>query len=71
MQVVRKLTIATPAPELVEAYLAEIAKAYSVNWSPAPGVPDGDDGPHGGAKVGRLTFCYAILLTVAYLKFRN
>jgi len=50
-RVSRKLTIATPSPELVDAYLTEIAKAYSVNWSAAPlGTTGGDDGADGGAK---------------------
>ncbi|KAG6846090.1 hypothetical protein H0H87_006454 [Tephrocybe sp. NHM501043] len=30
----RKLDIATPSSELVDAYLHEIAKGYSVDWSP-------------------------------------
>jgi len=33
-RVVRKLDLATPSPELVDAYLAEIAKAYGVDWLP-------------------------------------
>jgi len=56
LKVSRKLTIATPSPELVDAYLTEIAKAYSVNWSAAPlGTTGGDDGADGGAKVGATT----------------
>lgn len=53
IQVVRKLGIATPSAELVDAYLSEIAKAYSVNWSPPskPGDDDDDDKPDGGVKV--------------------
>jgi len=33
-RVSRKISVATPSPELVDAYLAEIAKAYGVPWSP-------------------------------------
>jgi hypothetical protein len=33
-QVMSKLVTATPSSELVDAYLTEIAKAYSVSWSP-------------------------------------
>jgi vacuolar protein sorting-associated protein IST1 len=31
----RKLVIETPSEELVDAYLGEIAKAYSVKWASA------------------------------------
>ena len=34
-QVMSKLSIATPAPELVDAYLKEIALAYGVPWGSA------------------------------------
>lgn len=30
----KKLSVETPSPELVEAYLAEIAKGYGVKWMP-------------------------------------
>jgi vacuolar protein sorting-associated protein IST1 len=33
-QVMRKLVIETPSDQLVDAYLGEIAKAYSVKWAP-------------------------------------
>ncbi|KAH6875010.1 regulator of Vps4 activity in the MVB pathway-domain-containing protein [Coprinopsis sp. MPI-PUGE-AT-0042] len=46
--VVKKLIIATPASELVDAYLAEIARAYGVPWR-VPGQ-DSDD-TEGGTKV--------------------
>lgn len=46
----RKLGIATPSPELVDAYLIEIAKAYSVEWS-LPAKDGRDDSPEGGVKV--------------------
>jgi vacuolar protein sorting-associated protein IST1 len=56
LKVARKLTIATPSPELVDAYLTEIAKAYSVNWSPTPPrITDSDDGPHGRVGVSHIT----------------
>lgn len=35
-QVMRKLVIETPSDQLVDAYLSEIAKAYSVKWASAP-----------------------------------
>ncbi|GAA5898315.1 hypothetical protein JCM8208_006942 [Rhodotorula glutinis] len=38
-RVTSKLKVETPAPELVELYLYEIAKAYAVDWRPA-GFPD-------------------------------
>ncbi|KAK0208951.1 DUF292-domain-containing protein [Desarmillaria ectypa] len=52
-RVVRKLDITMPSPELVNAYLAEIAKAYGVSWmSPNTPSSDGniDDGSNGGVK---------------------
>ncbi|GAA5852362.1 hypothetical protein JCM9279_001175 [Rhodotorula babjevae] len=38
-RVTSKLKVETPAPELVELYLYEIAKAYAVDWRPE-GFPD-------------------------------
>ena len=56
-QVVRKLDIAMPSSELVNAYLAEIAKAYGVAWT-SPNTPSSDDniddGSDGDVKVGVL-----------------
>jgi len=50
-RVSRKLTIATPSAELVDAYLTEIAKAYGVKWSPVPtSTVDNHDGPDGETK---------------------
>ncbi|OAX42098.1 DUF292-domain-containing protein, partial [Rhizopogon vinicolor AM-OR11-026] len=34
-RVIRKLVIETPSDQLVDGYLGEIAKAYSVKWAPA------------------------------------
>ncbi|KAG1754746.1 DUF292-domain-containing protein [Suillus paluster] len=34
-RIIRKLVIETPSEQLVDAYLGEIAKAYSVKWAPA------------------------------------
>lgn len=52
MKVANKLTIATPSTELVDAYLIEIAKAYSVKWAPASSLGDNNDGSaDGGEKV--------------------
>jgi hypothetical protein len=31
--VVRKLDVSTPSPELVSAYMVEIAKGYGIKWS--------------------------------------
>ncbi|KAG6911374.1 hypothetical protein DXG01_001045 [Tephrocybe rancida] len=39
-RIIRKLDIATPSSELVDAYLHEIAKGYSVDWSPTRNVED-------------------------------
>lgn len=51
-KVSKKLTIATPSTELVDAYLTEIAKAYNVNWTPTVASPvDLSEGPDGGVKV--------------------
>ena len=33
-RITSKLVVQTPSPELVDLYLHEIAKAYSVNWQP-------------------------------------
>jgi vacuolar protein sorting-associated protein IST1 len=33
-KVMKKLVLSTPSPELVDAYLFEIAKGYGVNWTP-------------------------------------
>jgi hypothetical protein len=61
-QVVRKLTVAAPSSDLVNAYLAEIAKAYGVAWS-LPTLPGGNDAG-GGKKASQASlpvFCmYAV-----------
>ncbi|KAI0081158.1 DUF292-domain-containing protein [Panus rudis PR-1116 ss-1] len=36
-RITKKLSVATPSPELVDAYLGEIAKGYGIAWSP-PGL---------------------------------
>lgn len=46
-RVINKLTVAPPSLELVDAYMTEIAKAYSVDWAP-PNSPKQD--PEGGDK---------------------
>ena len=33
-KVTKKLVLSTPSPELVDAYLFEIAKGYGISWSP-------------------------------------
>jgi len=48
-RVMKKLSIATPPSELVDGYLTEIAKAYSVEWM-SPVHDDRDDNPEGGVK---------------------
>lgn len=53
IKVARKLSVATPSPELVNAYLAEIAKAYGVPWSPPATNSSDDDDLEGGDKVSR------------------
>ena len=50
LKVMRKLGIETPSPELVDAYLGEIAKGYGVHWSP-PGQDQARDSPGGDLKV--------------------
>lgn len=47
----KKLTFLTPPDDLVDAYLAEIAKGYGVNWAPEP-KNDDDSVGGGGSKVG-------------------
>ncbi|KAF8899164.1 DUF292-domain-containing protein [Infundibulicybe gibba] len=42
-RIVRKLSVATPPRELVDAYLVEIAKAYRVDWSPAIPRTEGEN----------------------------
>lgn len=37
-QIMRKLVIETPSEELVDGYLGEIAKAYSVKWASASSI---------------------------------
>lgn len=71
IQVVRKLGIATPSTELVDAYLSEIAKAYSVNWSSPskPGDDDGDDKPDGGIKVSPSLGLKPDLFTYSNIKY--
>ena len=34
VQITKKLAYLTPAPELVDAYLSEIARGYNVHWAP-------------------------------------
>ncbi|EJD54475.1 DUF292-domain-containing protein, partial [Auricularia subglabra TFB-10046 SS5] len=50
-RVANKLTVAMPPPELVDAYLHEIAKAYGIGWAP-PGFVDGDEESGGGGGGG-------------------
>ncbi|KAF2640175.1 DUF292-domain-containing protein [Massarina eburnea CBS 473.64] len=48
-RVLKKLNIATPKPELVDAYLSEIARFYGVPFGEATPEPDDDDDePSGG-----------------------
>ena len=59
MQIVRKLAVEQPSEELVNAYLAEIAKGYKVEWSPPKVIKDGSDDEGrdgGGQKVGTDSF---------------
>jgi len=48
-RVVKKLDMSTPPPELVDAYLTEIAKAYNVEWV-ATRKSGQDNGPEGEIK---------------------
>ncbi|KII94036.1 hypothetical protein PLICRDRAFT_413911 [Plicaturopsis crispa FD-325 SS-3] len=53
-RVVKKLSMATPSAELVDAYVAEIARAYGVPWTEPTRAgqesPNDGDGPEGGVK---------------------
>ncbi|KAI0348123.1 DUF292-domain-containing protein [Trametopsis cervina] len=49
-RVTRKLSTLTPSPQLVDAYLGEIAKGYGIAWSPPNARDDGPD-DDGGVKV--------------------
>lgn len=57
-RVVKKLSVEPPKPELVQAYLEEIARTYGVEWPPykyeldeaQQEVDDEDEGDNGGAK---------------------
>lgn len=39
-QVLRKTDVSTPSTDLVDAYLTEIAKGYSISWSANPSKAD-------------------------------
>ncbi|KAF9490748.1 DUF292-domain-containing protein [Pleurotus eryngii] len=60
-RVINKLTVAPPSLQLVDAYMTEIAKAYSVDWAP-PSSSKQD--PEGGDKVG--TFYHLSDCQMAY-----
>ncbi|KAF2676577.1 DUF292-domain-containing protein [Lentithecium fluviatile CBS 122367] len=47
-RVIKKLRVETPKPELVEAYLAEIARFYGVPYGEPSEPSDDDDEPSGG-----------------------
>ena len=51
----KKIEYKTPPPELVDAYLKEIAKGYGLDWSP-DSTGDEDIGGGGGLKVNYKTF---------------
>ncbi|KAK7686613.1 hypothetical protein QCA50_010213 [Cerrena zonata] len=52
-RVTKKLVVATPSTELVDAYLSEIAKGYGVEWAPAtPDLPKYDEEDDGGDNDG-------------------
>jgi len=48
-RITRKLAVEAPSDELVDAYLAEIARGYKVDWSPSKPGGSEDDG-EGGTK---------------------
>jgi len=51
-RVMKKLALSTPSPELVDAYLFEIAKGYGVSWSPPTALAkeSGSDGDQQGTE---------------------
>lgn len=58
LKVIRKLGNGTPSAELVDGYLHEIAKAYSVDWSPPSyntSTAESDGGGDGGVQVSADT----------------
>ena len=59
IQVMAKLTFATPETSLVDAYLTEIARGYGLDWTPPlppstskPEDPGDGDGNEGGGDEG-------------------
>ncbi|KIP11738.1 hypothetical protein PHLGIDRAFT_99183 [Phlebiopsis gigantea 11061_1 CR5-6] len=54
-RVTRKLSTHTPPPQLVDAYLGEIAKGYNIAWSPPGSKNDeGGDDDEGGVKSEKI-----------------
>jgi vacuolar protein sorting-associated protein IST1 len=56
-RVLKKLRVEPPDPELVQAYLEEIARTYGIRWpyrEETPEFVDDDDEPSGGDKVLEL-----------------
>jgi vacuolar protein sorting-associated protein IST1 len=47
-QVVKKLIVETPSPELVDAYLTEISKAYGVKYTSSTSIPLNQGNGNGG-----------------------
>lgn len=50
----KKLALSTPSPELVDAYLFEIAKGYGVSWSPPTPLGSKEGGSGGEPKKEEL-----------------
>ncbi|KAF8527594.1 DUF292-domain-containing protein [Hysterangium stoloniferum] len=51
-RVMRKLSIVTPGPTLVDAYLDTIAKGYGIDWEPTPRPPTSGNAPDSGGDEG-------------------
>lgn len=65
--------MSTPSPELVDAYLTEIARAYNVEWA-ATRKSGQDDGPDGGFKVSPAKRSLVTFMTIVLsvnLRYRS
>lgn len=54
----KKLSVGAPSPELVEAYLTEIAKGYGVKWTPRTFTAETEVPESGPSKVSGAFFIW-------------